>query len=116
MRDFMFLYRLPAPTANQPAESPQQMQERMQRWTAWFKDLESRGALKNIGAALESTGSLVKDKKVTVTDGPFAEAKDIIGGYSIVAAKDLAQASELANDCPVFKMGGFVEVRPVRQM
>jgi hypothetical protein len=116
MRDFMFLYRIPTPTANQPAESPQQMQERMQRWTAWFKDLESRGVLKNIGAALESTGALVKDKKPAITDGPFAEAKDIIGGYSVVSAENLAHANELAIDCPVFKMGGFVEVRPIRQM
>jgi len=51
-----------------------------------------------------------------VTDGPFAEAKDIIGGYTIVQAQDLTQAVELTAGCPIFDLGGAVEVRPILQM
>jgi hypothetical protein len=52
----------------------------------------------------------------TVTDGPFAEAKDLVGGYTLVSTKDLAHAAELAKGCPIFEFGGSVEVRPIMKM
>jgi len=51
-----------------------------------------------------------------VTDGPFAEAKDLVGGYTLIEAKDLAEAAELSKGCPIFERNGFVEVRPVMKM
>jgi hypothetical protein len=51
-----------------------------------------------------------------VTDGPFAEVKDLVGGYSLIEAKDLAEAAELSKGCPVFERNGFVEVRPIMKM
>jgi hypothetical protein len=111
MSEFLFLYRSPAPQG-----SPEQMQKMMQKWTAWMKELGEKGHLKNEGHPLERTGKLVKGKQKTVTDGPFAEAKDAIGGYSIVEARDLAHAVELAKGCPTFETDGAVEVRPIRKM
>jgi hypothetical protein len=111
MSEFLFLYRSPAPQG-----SPEQMQKTMQKWTAWMKELGEQGHLKNEGHPLERTGKLVKGKQKTVTDGPFAEAKDAIGGYSIVEARDLAHAVELAKGCPTFETDGAVEVRPIRKM
>ena len=64
----------------------------------------------------ERTGKLVKGKQKTITDGPFAEAKDVIGGYSLIEARDLDQAVELSKGCPIFEFEGAVEVRPVLQM
>ena len=52
----------------------------------------------------------------TVTDGPFAEAKDLVGGYTLVEASDLAQAAELTSGCPILEIGGSVEVRPIMKM
>ena len=49
-----------------------------------------------------------------VVDGPYAEAKDIIGGYLSIEAKDLNQATELAKGCPILNIGGSVEVRQVQ--
>jgi hypothetical protein len=111
MSEFLFLYRSAAPQG-----SPEQMQKTMQKWTAWMKELGEKGHLKNEGHPLERTGKLVKGKQKTVTDGPFAEAKDAIGGYSIVEARDLAHAVELAKGCPTFETDGAVEVRPIRKM
>ena len=48
--------------------------------------------------------------------GPYAEAKDLIGGYSIVEARDIDQAVELSRGCPGLDVGGLVEVRPVMSM
>ena len=51
-----------------------------------------------------------------VTDGPFAESKDIVGGYTLLEARDLDQAVELSKGCPIFEGEGTVEVRPIMQM
>jgi hypothetical protein len=100
----------------QPGRSPEQMQQQMQRWIAWMKDLGQKGHLKDQGHPLERSGKIVSGKEKTVTDGPFAESKDVIGGYSIIEAKDLAQAVELSKGCPIFEVGGAVEVRPVMKI
>jgi hypothetical protein len=115
MSDFLYLYRLPANSPFAP-DSPHQMQERLKKWTAWFADLDAKGHVKNRGNPLASGGAVVTDKKGAVNDGPYAESKDIIMGYTIVEAKDLAQASKLAAGCPVLESGGVVEVRPIHQM
>jgi len=90
------------------------MQKTMEQWVAWFKDLGSKGHLKDPGHPLEHTGKVVKGKQKTVTDGPYAETKDVVGGYILVEAKDLDQAVELSKGCPIFEVGGSVEVRPVQ--
>ena len=48
-----------------------------------------------------------------VTDGPYAETKDIVGGYSLIEARNLDEAAALASGCPGIQRGGLVEVRPV---
>jgi hypothetical protein len=51
-----------------------------------------------------------------VNDGPYAEAKDVVGGYIVVEAKDLTHAAELAKDCPILEVGGSVEIRPIQPL
>jgi hypothetical protein len=48
-----------------------------------------------------------------VADGPYAEAKDLVGGYTVLAAKDLEEATEIARGCPFLDVGGTVELRSV---
>jgi hypothetical protein len=111
MSEFVFLYR----ESSQP--SPQELQARMQKWLVWFKELEQKGHLAVYGHPLNRTdGGVVKDKKGTVTDGPYAETKDIVIGFSVIEAKDFAQAVKLAAACPLIESGGLVEVRPVLKM
>ena len=113
MNDFVFLYRSP-PT---PSLSAQQMQERMQRWNFWFRDLEKRGALANIGYPLQHVGGgVVRDKTGTLSDGPFAETKDIVIGFSVIQAETFDDAVSLATACPIFDQDGVVEVRPIAKM
>jgi hypothetical protein len=111
MSEFVFLYR-----GGEDGRSPEQAQQIMQKWVTWLKDLGAKGHIKDQGQPLERSGKLVKGTKKTVTDGPFAEAKDVVGGYSLIEAKDLAQAVELSKGCPIFEYDGAVEVRPVMKM
>ena len=113
MSEYVFLYR---GATDKRTLSPQEMQQSMQKWMAWFKELEKKGKLKSIGQPLESEGKVVGGRKKTVTDGPYAETKDIIGGYSLIEARSLDEAAELAAGCPGIETGGLVEVRPVRPL
>jgi hypothetical protein len=111
MSQFVYLYR-----GGERGRPPDKMQEMMQKWMAWMKQLTEKGHIKDPGQPLERTGKLVKGKQKTVTDGPFAEAKDIIGGYTLIEARDLDQAVELSKGCPIFEVEGAVEVRPVMKL
>jgi hypothetical protein len=107
MSEFTYLFRGRELTA-----SPEQMQKTMQKWVAWFKDLGANGHLKEPGHPLDGTGKVVSGKQKTVNDGPYAEAKDVVGGYIVVEATDLNHAVELSKGCPILEVGGSVEVRP----
>ena len=111
MSEFVYLYR-----GGEAGRSPEHMQQTMQKWMAWFKDLAQKGHIKDRGQPLERAGKLVQGKRKTVTDGPFAEAKDLIGGFTLIEARDLDEAVELSKDCPILDVDGGVEVRPIRKL
>ncbi len=96
--------------------SPEQWQKTVEKWSEWFKELSLKGHLVNIGHPLEKTGAVVSGAERTVKDGPFAEVKDVIGGFSIIQAEDQTDAAGLAKGCPILEVGGSVEVRPVRKL
>ncbi len=110
MSEFTYLFR-----GREVSPSPEQMQKTMEKWMAWFKELGENGHMKDPGHPLEHTGKVVKGKQKAVMDGPYAEAKDVIGGYVVIEAKDLAQATELSKGCPILDVGGSVEVRPIQK-
>jgi hypothetical protein len=111
MSEFLYLYR-----GGERETSPERMQQQMQKWMTWLKDLGAKGHIKDQGQPLERSGKIVRGRNKTVTDGPFAEAKDVIGGFTLVEARDIDQAVELSKGCPVFETDGAVEVRPVMKM
>ena len=107
MSEFTYLFR-----GRETAASPQQMQRTMEKWVAWFKELGASGHIKDPGHPLEHTGKVVTGVQKIVTDGPYAEAKDVVGGFIVVEARDLLHAVELSKGCPILQVGGSVEVRP----
>lgn len=112
MGDFLYLFR----GGERPNNlSPQQVQQRMQKWTTWIEGLSKAGKYKS-GNPLEAGAKVVSGKNKLITDGPFAEAKEVVGGYVLVTAKDLGDATDLAKGCPIFDEGGTVEVRPIMEM
>ncbi len=110
MSEFLYLYR-----GGQRGRTPEQSQQIMQKWLNWMKDLTASGNLKDPGQPLEGEGKVVNGKG-TVTDGPFAEAKDLVGGFTLIEADTIARAAELARGCPILEVGGSVEVRPIMKM
>jgi hypothetical protein len=95
--------------------SPDEMKAVMDRWDAYSKDSVEKGAFV-AGEALQAseTASTVRIKEgeaPTVTDGPFAESKEQLGGFYLFECKDLDEALEWAKRIPY--QDGYVEVRPV---
>src|SRR5687768_11743291 len=113
MSDFVFLFRHSPSQAAQAMDTPERAQQSMQAWLGWIRELTDAGHLKDPGQPLLRTGKVVRGKERLVTDGPFAEAKDIVLGFLVVSARDLEHASELSKGCPIVEGGGSVEIRPV---
>jgi hypothetical protein len=116
MAEFIYLYRNSPEERKKFLATPEVAQKGMQRWMAWMRDLESKGHLKSAGQPLDPDGKVVRGPTRSITDGPFIEAKDVIGGFSIIEARDIAEAAELAKGCPAVDGSGSVEIRPVMKM
>jgi len=116
MSQFLYLYRMTADSRQAAMGTPEQAQQSMQRWMTWMRELDTKGHLKDRGQPLERTGKVVRGQQKSVTDGPYLEAKDLVGGFTLVEARDIDQAVELSRGCPILDGGGSVEVRPVMKM
>jgi hypothetical protein len=93
--------------------SPEQMQQLADKWMAWFNRLKDQGTA-IAGNPLEREGKIVSGKNGrVVSDGPFAESKETIGGYFLLKVNTLDEAVAIAQECPGLPYGIRVEVRPV---
>jgi hypothetical protein len=107
MEEFALIFRIPA--GNPPSE--EQMKAIMVEWNNWLGVIAAQN--KHVsGVRLGRNGKVLRPSGV-ITDGPFAELKEELGGFNIVRAKDIDEAITLAHGCPIFKMGGNIEIRPV---
>src|SRR5438874_3511679 len=112
MSEFIYLYRSTNEASRAAMGSPEQMQKSMQTWMTWMQQLADKGHIKNPGHPLERSGKLVKGKQRTITDGPYAESKDIIGGYTLVEARDLARRWSCRRVAPSSKAAAWSKSVP----
>ncbi len=109
MKEFMLIFIGGSSAADL---SPDEMQANMQQWFNWVNDLKAKGIYVS-GEALLPGGKTVQGPKALVTDGPFAESKELVGGYFIINAANIESATEIAKSCPDLPLNGIVEVREV---
>ena len=111
MKEYLFLFR-----GNGMPESPEEAQAHMQRWRQWMEGLSKQG--KFVGAQpLDKTGKKVTGSNKVVTDGPFMEGKEMVGGYLICKANTYDEAVEISKGCPLLEFdGGIVEVREIQEL
>lgn len=106
MAKFMFIYRDEA--GAQPAISPEEMQEFLKMWDTWMKQFGDR--IVDSGDELLPTGRILMGNG-DIANGPYVEAKEMIGGYSVVQAEHYEAALEVARQCPIAKIGRTIEIR-----
>jgi hypothetical protein len=114
MEEFLLVFRRNA-VAEEPPASPSQLQALMKPWQDWIGNIAAQNKLVSSGNRLTSDGRVVKPDGV-ITNGPYVEIKEAIGGYIIVRAESLDEAAYLSKDCPILKLGGNVEIRTIVPM
>ncbi len=116
MSEYVLLYRNTAEARELAMGAPERAEASLAKWRAWMAELAAKGQLRNRGLALEMAGQVVRATTRAPTDGPYAETKELVGGFSVIEARDLAHAAEIAAGCPIVPFGGSVEVRPVKPL
>lgn len=100
--------------ANPEDMTPEQMRTTMGNWMSWMKGLRKRKQLTG-GNPLQDGGKLLsgpKGKKVAT----FKDTANTVGGYMLIKASSLAEATKISKGCPIFNTGGTVELRAIQQM
>lgn len=98
--------------------SPEQMQQAIEKYMAWGQKLRKSGVLVTSDKLTDEPGRVIRGKngQVRVTDGPYSETKEVLGGYYTIQAESYEQAIERARECPHLSFGGTIEVRQVDEM
>lgn len=110
MKDFALLFRQPKPDRN--TASPKEMETYIQKWKEWLEGIAAEGKVVVPATRLAGEGKVLKAAGV-VTDGPFVEIREVLGGLIVVKAENIDEATTLAHGCPVIELGGSVEIRPL---
>lgn len=113
MSDFLLILHDPIDSRFQ-ALSPEEMQSVIAKYGEWAGQMAEQGRLKGgnkleDGTARHLVGTL---GQATVTDGPFPETKEVVGGYFLISAESYEQAVEIASTCPHLDFGR-IEVRRI---
>jgi len=95
--------------------SPEKQQSYMGEWMKWVEDLQKQSAY-IAGDPLSKEGATIRGSDKLLTDGPYAEAKDLVGGYLLVELPSFDAAKEEATRCPIYQTNGSVEIRPILSM
>ena len=104
----MFFRRDVKTKESQP--SPEQMQAAIKKWQDWTGNIAAQNKLAGTGPRLHPDGKVVRSKDV-VTNGPYAEIKEAIGGFMRIKAADFEEAVIIAKGCPILDWDGNVEIR-----
>jgi hypothetical protein len=95
--------------------SPEELQQVMSKWTAWYDQLVELGKIKSAHPLIPEGRIVTQKKGQPVADGPFAESKEAIGGYFLIQMTNLDETLRIAKRCPALEYGMIVEVRPVAE-
>jgi hypothetical protein len=109
MKEFMLIFRNDYNPNFKP--SPEQMQASIKQWQDWMGGIAAQGKFVSTNR-LGFQGKTLKPNNL-ITDGPYAEVKEMLGGYVIVKAESIDDAIQLANGCPILNIGGSVEARDI---
>ncbi|HZS82206.1 MAG TPA: YciI family protein [Stellaceae bacterium] len=111
----LLLYRLPA--SARPS-SPDEFAARMKTYMAWTDRIRAEGRYKGGQKLMDDAGKILTPAggRVSITDGPYAESKELLGGFYIISAKDYDDACQVAETSPHLSYGGRIEVRQIHEL
>jgi hypothetical protein len=97
--------------------SPEEMMKVIERYSAWSRSLAEKGQMAGGEKLTDGKGRVLRPggKEILVTDGPYAETRETVGGFFIVTAPDLEAAEAIARTCPHLSYGGRIELREIEE-
>ncbi|MEI6409581.1 MAG: YciI family protein [Bacteroidota bacterium] len=111
MKEFLLLFR--GGGTERRELSPEQIEEHLNRWQEWIRGLAEDNRLGG-GQPLLPEGKVLQGRQQKLTDGPFMEGKEIVGGFVILRAADIEEAVQMSRHCPNLEFeGGLVEIREI---
>src|ERR1700748_2000840 len=113
MKEYLFFFRGGLDFSQ---ASPEQLQQVLMNWKNWTEELSKKGIYGGGERLTRNDAAVVKGNTRQVIDGPYAESKEIVGGYISIKAENLQQAIEISKGCPIFNFDGNVEIREVVKM
>jgi hypothetical protein len=114
MKDFLLIFR--ADYSGMATMSEDDRQAMTKRYMDWIGGLAANDNLVDRGNRLASTGKVVSGTGDIITNGPYTEIKEFIGGYSIIKAASYEDAVALMKTSPVFELNGKIEIREISML
>ena len=111
MKDYLLLFR----GGQVQSLSEAERNKHMEKWSQWIGSLAKEGKFV-AGEPLGNESRVISGKKMVITDGPYAESKELVGGYLIIKAEDLKGATEISKGCPIYEVSGTTEIRDIHHM
>lgn len=117
MSSFILLLHRPVDRPR-AAGNPALFTEVTREYMAWADRMREQGHLKAGNRLTDDAGKIMRaaGERVSTTDGPYPESKEVVGGFFMLSARDYAEACRLAETCPHVKYGSYIEVRQVDEL
>ncbi|MGZ3776431.1 MAG: YciI family protein [Mucilaginibacter sp.] len=113
MKEFVMVYR--SEPMGEIKLTPEGNMIISKEWENWMGGIAAQNKLVSPGVRLGNEGRIVKPGNI-VTNGPYAEIKEMVGGVSVFKADSIEEVTEWAKTCPILSVGGNVEVREIISM
>lgn len=110
--EYLLVFRETTPERYE-AMSREERRRALDRWNEWCDGLVAEGRLQSGHTLAPEARTVSHSADRSALDGPFTEAKEVIGGYLLLTATDLDEATAIAERCPNLPYGMTVEVRPI---
>jgi hypothetical protein len=116
MSSFMLLLHLDE-SVRQRRTAPE-FAAQMREYRAWTDEIRAAGRFRTGNKLTDDAGRIMKsvNGRISTTDGPYAESKEVLGGFYVINASDYADACRLAERCPHLRYGYRVELRQVEEL
>jgi hypothetical protein len=114
-KNYLVLFR--EPDGREEAHLPEEIRVHREKWTEWLSKLRESDVLVS-GNSLTLNGAVIKRETNTWLEIPHpyqVHEKEIVGGFLIITAPDLFEASEILKECPIYDFNGFTEIREIQQ-
>ena len=98
--------------------SPEEIQKIIQEYRVWTKRLMDEKRIVHNNKLTDEPGKVLRpgNDEIIITDGPYSETKELVGGYYVIEAADYTEAIEIAKTSPHLRYGGRIEVREIHQL